>query len=147
MAEGWTLKDDMFRSLNEYTDNKGGEINIRLKGNFAEQDLFLDLTMKFVCNEKAANKDEKGIVLCENCCKEKTEVESDENKEPAVIVDLKQEIEEEKVPDIVTTGGYQYTGNEPSIAASINAQGLIELRFDQQMQFNSTSADLLNNDS
>jgi hypothetical protein len=148
LREKWTLNDNMFRSLNKDTDNKGGEINMRLIGNFAQQDLFLDLTLKFECNEKAANdKDAYGIVLCENCCKEKAEMEPDDKKGPSAFVDLNQKVEKEKVPDIVTTGGYQYTGDEPSIAASINGQGLIELKFDQQMQFNSTSADLLNNDS
>ena len=48
---------------------------------------------------------------------------------------------------VASTGGYKFTGNEPSIVASVDGKGLINLKFTAPMQFNSTSADLLNNDT
>jgi hypothetical protein len=54
MPESWTLaRNNGFKRMDADSKNTGGEISLRLKANYAEQDLFADIKFIFICNKEA----------------------------------------------------------------------------------------------
>ena len=69
MPEIWTMAGNLgFTKMRNDSKNTGGEINLRLRANYAEQDLFADIKLIFICNKKAAEKDKVGEIKCLLCC-------------------------------------------------------------------------------